>query len=125
MFPPVDMKRIDQISHQLAFSSFEDKSDPVHTRLLDLFWDDAVSDLNNTARCGLANNIHFLLMRDQNATMNGKRINADRIALSYHQDTLKKCHRTKINIADATKYNECVFAVCGALMGLRSHSCSR
>jgi hypothetical protein len=113
MYLPVEIKRTDQISNRRAFSSFEKKGNPAHARLLDLVCDDSVSDLNSTARRGLANNIYFLLMRDLHGKMAGKRIIADEITLVYHYDTIKKCHRTKVDIFDATEYNEIMFSVCG------------
>jgi hypothetical protein len=68
----VRTKRIDQISHKRRLTSFEIKDDPVHTRLLDLFWDDPVADMSTTARCGIANKIHFILVRDLNDLIVGE-----------------------------------------------------
>jgi hypothetical protein len=112
MDQPVETKRIDQILHKRKPSSFEKKDDPVHARLLDLFRDDPISDMNTTARRGLANNVHFLLMRDLPDMMEEHHINADEVILIYHYNKLKGCHRTKVRVLDASKYEEPVFSVC-------------
>jgi hypothetical protein len=113
MIRPMGTKRIDQTLHKRRPSSFEVKDDPVHTRLLDLFWDDLVADMFITARRGIANIVHFILMRGLNDLMVGKCIDPKDVHLMYQYDELKERHRIKITVVHHSKCNHSAVSVRG------------
>jgi hypothetical protein len=119
---PVGIKRIDQISHKRRPSSFEVKDDPVHTRLLDLFWDDPVADMSTTARRGIANNVHFLLMREFNDMVVGNSIKPADVYLIYHYDKLKECHRTKLSVVNISRCGGSLFTIRGEWVSNRTQA---
>lgn len=97
---PVKLKRIDQLSCEpvKGSSSFNDKDDPLHAYILDLFCQDPITDMTDAGLRGLANNIHFLIMREMYDAVVARRITSNNIQVLYQFDKLKKRHRTLIGI---------------------------
>ncbi|OAL05544.1 hypothetical protein IQ06DRAFT_69534 [Phaeosphaeriaceae sp. SRC1lsM3a] len=98
---PSQIKHIEQVSHHGDVTSFEAKDDPVHTQILALVWDDRVAKMCASSRRGLANNLHFLLMRDMHNAIATGRIVAEDIGLLNQFDPLNKRYRVQVVIYGA------------------------
>jgi hypothetical protein len=98
---PSQIVHIEQVSHHGDVTSFEAKGDPLHDHILALVWEDRVADMSASSRRGLANNIHFLLLRDMyDATATGK-IVAEHIGLLNLFAPSNKRHRVQIVVRGA------------------------
>lgn len=98
MNKPIKLKRIDQLSRKASRTSFAYKDDVLHTHLLSLLRNDGITDMYDSTRRGLANNLHFLIMRDMYDAVATQRVIPDCIGLLYQYDKLKKRHRAKLRI---------------------------
>jgi hypothetical protein len=67
--------------------------------------------MSTTARRGIANKVHFILVRDLNDLIVGECIDLKDVNLIYHYDKLKEHHRTKITVLDPSKCDESAFSV--------------
>ena len=102
---PSQIVPIEQVSRHGDVTSFEAKGDPLHDHILALVWGDRVADMSTSSRRGLANNIHFLLMRDMySATATGKVV-AEHIGLRNQFDPLNRRHRVQIVVRGAEPVN--------------------
>jgi hypothetical protein len=102
MDEPTKLTRIDQISHKSSLTSFENKNDNVHARILGLLFNDSVTDISASTRRGIANNIHFLVMRDMHDAVAAQRITPDEIQLLYDYNILEKLYRARVVVSDIT-----------------------
>ncbi|KAF2825937.1 hypothetical protein CC86DRAFT_293500 [Ophiobolus disseminans] len=103
MNEPAELTRIDQLSRKASFSSFAYKEDPIHWRILDLLYFDTITDMTDSARRGLANSLHFLVVRDMYDAIKMQRIAPSGISLLYEYDVLKKLHRSVVKITEASQ----------------------
>jgi hypothetical protein len=100
MDEPTNLMRIDQISYKPDLTSFEHKEDLLHARILEILFNDSVTDITTPTRRGIANNIHFLVMRDMHDAVVAQRITSNGIELLDEYDSLERLHRTKVVISD-------------------------
>lgn len=94
--PPTQIKHIEQVAHHGKVTSFEAKDDLVHAHILALVWDDRVADMSASCRRGLANNIHFLLMKHLYYAITTRKVVAEDIGLLNQFDPLNGRHRVQI-----------------------------
>jgi hypothetical protein len=82
---PVKLKRINQLPSEpiKGNSSFNNKDDSLHACILDLSCKDAITDMTDTGLRGLANNIHFIIMRDMYDAVDAGRITKESIQVFY------------------------------------------
>jgi hypothetical protein len=99
MNKPTKIRCIDQLSHKPSLTSFQFKDDPFHARVPELLCSDPFTDISNPSRRGLANNVHFLIIRDMHDAVAAQRITSDGMELLYEYHALKKLHRVKLIIA--------------------------
>jgi len=97
---PVTLTRIDQISQKASLSSFAYKADPIHAHILNLLYDDPVTDMVGSTRRGLANNLLFLIMRDMHDAVEAQRVVSAGIDVLYQYDKLQQLHRAMVKITD-------------------------
>ncbi|KAH7384129.1 hypothetical protein DE146DRAFT_216686 [Phaeosphaeria sp. MPI-PUGE-AT-0046c] len=118
---PSQIKSIEQVSRHGDVTAFESKGEPVHAHILALVWDDRIADMCASSRRGLANNIHFLLMRDMHDAIATRRIGAEEIGLLNQYDPLGKRYRIQVVVRSAKPINGAwVQSPDEALDGLRS-----
>jgi hypothetical protein len=98
---PVKLERIGQLSSDSvkANSSFNHKDDPLHAHILDLSCTDPITGMTDTGHRGLANNIHFLILRDMGGAVYAGHVTQDGSQVIYQFNTLKKCYCVKFEVS--------------------------
>ena len=81
-------------------SSFAYKDDAIHARIAALLRIDPVTNMSFPSRDGLANNVHFLIMRDMHDAVEAQRIVPHSILLQYTTDTLERLYCAKFVITE-------------------------
>lgn len=76
-------------------SSLSTKKDPVHAGILNLIYADTLTDMPNPNRRGLANDIHFLFIRD---VYNVTAVIVQHFELQYQHHKIENRHRAIIKL---------------------------
>jgi hypothetical protein len=96
-----DIRKIKQLfGPRPKVSSFAYKDDAIHARIVTLLRIDPVTDMSNSSRNGLANSIHFLIMRDMHDAVEAQRIMPYSIQLQYTTDTLEGLYCVRFVITE-------------------------
>jgi hypothetical protein len=116
---PLKIKRIDQLSPEpvTGNSSFNNKDDPLHAYILDLFCNDPITDMTDAGVHGIANNLHLLILRDMCDVVDAGRITWDDMQVFYQFDKLEKYRHVLSEISANSADGEAMAGKCKSMAG--------